>query len=225
MGLFLRTCDLWMSYWVSASHFAPNRGSCVFCVLICPFCPLWSLSATCWLCQSLSRRKPVFLLNTRPKTPHSSMCCALPHRPLSSCMMRHSHIWTKVRRYGRTQDWFDCAFKSKPDVYLCLLCLSVLWEGSGCLVQLCWAFTHLKLLAFRICCHRQPRPSQSCDLPPRPHFTSFPFRPVLRGANVGQQEARGVTRAQQQDGEGQTGLRTRRQKTLFWLLTSHPLYS
>lgn len=56
------------------------------------------LPAMCWLCRSLSRRIPVFPLKTRPKIPHSSMCCVLPPRLPSSCTMRRSHTWIKVRR-------------------------------------------------------------------------------------------------------------------------------
>lgn len=61
------------------------------------FSPLFP-SAMCWLCQSSSRRTPACLPKARPKTLHSSMCCALPPRLLSSCTTRRSHTWTKVRR-------------------------------------------------------------------------------------------------------------------------------
>lgn len=87
------------------SSYDLNRASAVLLVFpvhphvhFCVFCPLSGLSAMCWLCRSLSRRKPAFLLKTRPKIPHSSMCCALPRLLPSSCMTRHSHTWTKVRQ-------------------------------------------------------------------------------------------------------------------------------
>lgn len=213
------------------SSYDLNRASAVGLVCsvhphvhLCVFCPL---SATCWLCRSLSRRKTAFLLKTRPKTPHSSMCCALPHLPPSSCMTRHSRTWTKVRQNqsphsrGRTKPLNPNLMCT---VLICTMKGLLLFSAADyCFSTLLWRVSQLSL-------HVASDNNFSLNhviSPPHPPFSSYPC-PSGQSYEVRMLDNRKpgelpelnnkmVKVSQPED--------TLRHKNWFWLLPSDPLHT